>query len=158
MWAVHWAKLDCVRFLLSLNGDITKVASNGWTVLRTKDAQIRQLLLERAKLSVSLDLLSELLLHCNSSSSNAGKATTRVAIGNVESNSISTLDSIDAIRSTRDRWHLSRHVFARIATVCSSLDDRLASELRSIVTSQEDSFDRICSQFDLENQKRRNLN
>ena len=57
MGAVLQEAIDVVRFLLALNADTTKTNKRGWDVSNADDAEIRQLLSEHSKKTVSLVVL-----------------------------------------------------------------------------------------------------
>ena len=51
--AVRRVRFETVRLLLDLNADMTKSDLRGWNVSQTRNAEMRQLLLEHSKKSVS---------------------------------------------------------------------------------------------------------
>jgi hypothetical protein len=140
-------KLDCVRLLLELNGDTAAVDCDGWTVFETAYEEIKQLLLVHKKKKVSFLSLSLSLCY---SQGVLGATPNRVATTDIESNSLRTRYSIDAICSTGNHWYMSRLLVARSTAIRFALDHRLVAKLRSTVASEEDSLDRIRSRFDSE--------
>jgi ankyrin repeat protein len=145
---------DCVELLLQLNADTSKTDRFGYNVFKSSNKSVQELLESHAKKSaVERERSKEPLV----SQFKIETGRRLMVLSFREFCTQQTFDSIYIFFMRKEICpschcrRLSRHVIARIATVCSALDHRLATELSLCVTSQEDSSHRIGAKFDSKN-------